>query len=80
MKDLYEVIAKTLDLVTMFAIFYYYKYYIKIKDTSCLMLKYEIKQFMKVIYCSDRQIIDRSKMKNYRWYNLKILKIVIIAS
>lgn len=48
-------------VITIFAIFYHYQYYIKIINAYYLKLKYKIKQFIESIYCNYKQIILKSK-------------------
>ena len=52
---------KALDLVTVYAIFHYYQYYIRIIDTYRSELEYKIKQFTKAIYNSQKQVVYKLK-------------------
>lgn len=61
LKYLCKTLPKTLDLIIIFAIFYYYKYSIRIIDIYHSKLEYKIKQFMKAIYYGHEQILDKSK-------------------
>lgn len=63
---------KTLDLIIIFAIFHYYQYYMRIIDVYNLKPEYKPKKFIKTIYYSYKQVVNKSNsrktsLKHY-WY------------
>lgn len=52
---------KTIDLLTIFTIIYYYKYCMKIINIYYFELKYKTKYFIKTIYCNYKKVINKSK-------------------
>lgn len=61
LKDLYKTVLKTLDLITIFTIFYYYQHYIRTIDAYCSKLEYKTKLFIKTIYYYHKQVVNKSK-------------------